>query len=74
MEELRRAAEAHDSAAVIALFSPDIIVRSPITQLIRFEGDPGDVCYPQGPGRRRHARNITATIFAVMTKYFISTA
>jgi hypothetical protein len=38
MEELRRAAEAHDSAAVIALFSPDIIVRSPITQLIRFEG------------------------------------
>ncbi len=38
MEELRRAAEAHDSVAVIALFSPDIIVRSPITQLIRFEG------------------------------------
>jgi SnoaL-like domain len=38
MEALRLAAERHDVSAVIALFAPDIIVRSPITGLIRFEG------------------------------------
>ena len=38
MEALRLAAEAHDCAGVIALFAPDVIVRSPITQRIRFEG------------------------------------
>jgi hypothetical protein len=32
------AIEAHDTSAMVALFAPAIIVRSPITQLIRFEG------------------------------------
>jgi SnoaL-like domain len=32
------AGEAHDRHAMIALLAPDVIVRSPITQLIRFEG------------------------------------
>jgi SnoaL-like domain len=38
VDSLRRAAEAHDCEAVIALFADDIIIRSPITTLIRFEG------------------------------------
>jgi hypothetical protein len=38
MEALRIAAERHDCHAVIALFAPDIVVYSPITGLIRFEG------------------------------------
>ena len=38
MLELQRAAEAHDPQAFIALLAPDIVVRSPITQRIRFEG------------------------------------
>lgn len=38
MREFQQAAEAHDCAAVIALFAPDIVVRSPVTQRIRFEG------------------------------------
>ena len=38
MLELQRAAEAHDPQAFIALLAPDIVVRSPITQDIRFEG------------------------------------
>jgi hypothetical protein len=32
------AGEAHDRYALIALLAPDIIVRSPLTQRIRFEG------------------------------------
>jgi hypothetical protein len=35
---LAAAAQAHDADAMIALLAPDIIVRSPITTLIRFEG------------------------------------
>ena len=38
MREYQRATEAHDVQAVIALFAPDIVVRSPITERIRFEG------------------------------------
>lgn len=32
------AVEANDAHALIALFAPDIVVQSPITQLVRFEG------------------------------------
>ncbi len=38
MIEYQRATEAHDVQAVIALLAPDIVVRSPITNRIRFEG------------------------------------
>jgi SnoaL-like domain len=38
MLEYQQATEAHDVQAVIALLAPDIIVRSPITTRIRFEG------------------------------------
>lgn len=38
MESLKLAAEAHDCEAVIALFADDIVIHSPITTLIRFEG------------------------------------
>ncbi len=38
MKALESAAHAHDVDAVIACFAPDIIVRSPITERIRFEG------------------------------------
>jgi SnoaL-like domain len=38
MEKLKQAAELHDCEAVIALFADDIVIRSPITTLIRFEG------------------------------------
>ena len=38
MDALQAAAHAHDVDAVIACFADDIIVRSPITQRIRFEG------------------------------------
>lgn len=38
MKELEAAAHAHDVEAVIACFADDIVVRSPITQRIRFEG------------------------------------
>jgi SnoaL-like domain len=36
--KLRLAGESHDPHAMIALLSDDVIVRSPITQQIRFEG------------------------------------
>jgi len=32
------AQERHDVEAVIACFAPDIVIRSPITQRVRFEG------------------------------------
>jgi len=38
LRELQIAAQDHDVEAVIACFADDIIVRSPITQRIRFEG------------------------------------
>jgi hypothetical protein len=38
MERLIAAGERGDAAAFIATLSPDVIVRSPITQRIRFEG------------------------------------
>ena len=38
MDALQAAAHAHDVEAVIACFAQDIIVRSPVTQRIRFEG------------------------------------
>jgi hypothetical protein len=38
MEALQAAAHAHDVEAVIACFAEDIVVRSPVTQRIRFEG------------------------------------
>lgn len=38
MEALQAAAHAHDVEAVIECFANDIVVRSPITQRIRFEG------------------------------------
>jgi SnoaL-like domain len=38
MDALKLAAEAHDREAVIALFADDIVIHSPITTLIRFEG------------------------------------
>ena len=38
MKALEQAAEGHDVEGVIACFAPDIIIRSPITQRIRFSG------------------------------------
>jgi hypothetical protein len=38
VEALRLAAEAHDVDAVIACLAQDIVIRSPITQRIRFSG------------------------------------
>ncbi len=38
VNKLRIAGEGHDPHAMIALLSDDIIVRSPITQRVRFEG------------------------------------
>ena len=38
MRQFEAAAHAHDVEAVIACFSPDIVVRSPITERIRFRG------------------------------------
>ena len=38
MHALKLAVESHDAQAVIALLAPNIIIRSPITTLIRFEG------------------------------------
>jgi hypothetical protein len=35
---VRRAGESSDAEAFIALLAPNVVVRSPITQLIRFEG------------------------------------
>ena len=35
---LKLAVESHDAQAVIALLAPNIVIRSPITTLIRFEG------------------------------------
>lgn len=38
MLEFERAAHAHDADAVIACFANDIVIRSPVTQRIRFAG------------------------------------
>jgi hypothetical protein len=38
VDKLRLAGETHDAHALIALLAPDIIIRSPITDRIRFEG------------------------------------
>ena len=38
MKSLEAAAENHDADALIDCFAPDIIIRSPITQRIRFSG------------------------------------
>jgi hypothetical protein len=38
IDKLRQAGETHDPHALIALLAPDIVIRSPITDRIRFEG------------------------------------
>jgi ketosteroid isomerase-like protein len=38
VSRLRQAGESHDAHAMIALLADDVVVRSPITQKIRFEG------------------------------------
>lgn len=38
IDALHHAADTHDATAMIAMFADDIVIRSPITTLIRFEG------------------------------------